>query len=70
MPKTASQNVEEYSTVKVPKGLVEEIDKMMDKHGFRSRSEFVKEAVRSLLREYGAYRLEEEESPLNVSSKT
>jgi len=60
MPKTASQEEQEYSTVKVPKDLVDEIDKMMDKYGFRSRSEFVKEAIRSLLREYGALKPEEE----------
>ena len=52
MPKTASEKEEEYSTVKVPKGLIEEIDKMMDRYGFRSRSEFVKDAVRNLLRQY------------------
>jgi len=54
MPKTASQREEEYSTVKVPKDLIDEIDKMMDKLGYRSRSEFVKDAIRSLLRQYGA----------------
>ena len=56
VPKTASEKEQEYSTVKVPKDLVDEIDRMMDKHGFRSRSEFVKEAIRNLLLEYGAYK--------------
>lgn len=53
MPRTASQREEEYSTVKVPRDLIDEIDKMMDKLGYRSRSEFVKDAIRSLLRQYG-----------------
>jgi len=53
MPKTASTEEQEYSTVKVPKDLISEIDKMMDRLGYRSRSEFVKDAIRSLLRQYG-----------------
>ena len=60
MPKTASEREQLYTTVKIPRDLVEEIDRMMDKHGYRSRSEFVKDAIRSLLREYGAHILQEE----------
>jgi len=60
MPKTASQKTQQYSTVKVPMDLVKEVDRMMDKHGYRSRSEFIKDAIRSLLREYGVYATSEE----------
>jgi metal-responsive CopG/Arc/MetJ family transcriptional regulator len=41
-----------YSVIKIPDELAEEIDKIVGKHGYRSRTEFVKDAVRTLLREY------------------
>jgi len=41
-----------YSVVKIPDELAEEIDKVVGKHGYRSRTEFVKDAIRALLREY------------------
>lgn len=41
-----------YSVIKIPDELAEEIDKIVGKHGYRSRTEFVKDAVRALLREY------------------
>ena len=50
-----SEKAKLYTTVKIPKELIAEVDSMMNKHGFRSRSEFVKEAVRTLLREYATY---------------
>jgi len=49
--------------VKLPKSLLDEVDKELGKHGYRSRSEFLKDAVRSLLRQYGAYQPEEEIEP-------
>ena len=36
----------EYVTIKLPRILVDEIDKILDKKGFKSRAEFIKEAVR------------------------
>lgn len=38
-----------YIPVKIPSELVEELDKHIGTFGFRSRQEFVKEAVRRLL---------------------
>jgi len=43
----------QYVTIKLPIEIVNEIDEMIGKHGFRSRGEFVKEAVRRLLDYYG-----------------
>ena len=41
-----------YSVIKIPDELAGEIDKIVGKHGYRSRTEFVKDAARALLREY------------------
>ena len=41
-----------YSVIKIPDELAGEIDKVVGKHGYWSRTEFVKDAVRTLLREY------------------
>jgi metal-responsive CopG/Arc/MetJ family transcriptional regulator len=41
-----------YSIIKIPDELAEEVDKIVGKHGYRSRTEFVKDATRALLREY------------------
>lgn len=41
-----------HVTVKIPIELIEEIDTIIGKFGFRSRGEFVKEAVRKLLDHY------------------
>jgi hypothetical protein len=43
---------EDYSVIKLPKDLVEEIDRYVGTHGYKSRAEVVKEAVRDLLRHY------------------
>ena len=43
---------EDYATLKIPKELADEIDKIVGLMGFRSRAEFVKEAIRKLLMEY------------------
>ena len=42
----------DHVTVKLPKELVEEMDRLIGKHGFRSRGEITKEAVRDFLRKY------------------
>jgi len=39
----------EYVTIRLPRDLVDEIDQLVGKLGYRSRSEVVKEAVRRLL---------------------
>lgn len=43
---------ERYKIIKLPIELAEEIDLIRERHGYRSRAEFVKEAVRRLLNEY------------------
>lgn len=52
MPKTKAKKKVKYTLLKLPKDLVDEVDKIVGKHGYRSRTEFVKDAIRSLLREY------------------
>jgi len=42
----------DHVTVKIPQELVAEMDKLIGKHGFRSRGEIAKEAIRELLAEY------------------
>jgi metal-responsive CopG/Arc/MetJ family transcriptional regulator len=41
-----------YVTIKLPRNLVDEIDKFVGKHGFVSRTEVVKEALRRLFQQY------------------
>lgn len=41
-----------YTTVKIPNDLAQEVDAMVGTHGFKSRGEFAKEAIRRLLKEY------------------
>ena len=43
---------ERYKIIKLPIELVEEIDLIRERYGYRSRAEFVKEAVRRLLSMY------------------
>ena len=42
----------EYVTIKLPVELVEEMDSLIGKFGFKSRGEIVKEAVRRFLDHY------------------
>jgi metal-responsive CopG/Arc/MetJ family transcriptional regulator len=42
----------EYVTVKIPAELAKEIDQLIGKHGFTSRGEVAKEAIRKLLQTY------------------
>ena len=53
MPKTKAKKKTEYRQVKVPKNLVNEVDDVVGTHGYRSRQEFVADAVRRLLNVYG-----------------
>jgi len=43
---------ESHVTVKIPRELVEEMDKLLGKHGFRSRGEIAKEAIRRFMENY------------------
>lgn len=43
-----------YVTIKLPRNLVDEIDKFVGKYGFISRTEVVKEALRRLFQQYKA----------------
>lgn len=54
MPRTKGKGRAEYTFVKIPKDLVDEVDKSVvtTSYGYRSRSEFIKDAVRRLLSEY------------------
>jgi len=42
----------EYIPVKLPKDLIDDMDKLVGKHGFKSRAEIAKEAIRRLLSEF------------------
>ena len=42
----------DYGTVKIPSDLISEIDKVIGKHGFKTRAEVVKEALRKYLLDY------------------
>ena len=41
-----------YTTVKLPNDIVAEMDKLIGKHGFKSRSEIIKDALIELLNQY------------------
>jgi len=41
-----------YVGVGLPESLIKEIDELVGTHGFQSRAEIVKEAVRNLLERY------------------
>lgn len=43
---------ENHITVKIPRELIREVDKLKGKHGFRSRGEITKEALRQFLTKY------------------
>lgn len=41
-----------HVTVKIPIDLIEEMDNLKGKHGFRTRGEIAKEAIRRIIKEY------------------
>lgn len=49
MPKTLVKGKTGYTPVKIPNGLVEEMDQLLGKHGYCSRIEIAKDAIRRLL---------------------
>ena len=56
-----------YVTIKLPRNIVDEIDKFVGNYGFVSRTEVVKEALRKLFQQYHvvkeAERSEDESKP-------
>lgn len=46
-------NEKEYRIIKLPKDLADIIDEMIGRMGYKTRTEFVKDAVRRLLSAYG-----------------
>jgi len=53
MPMTEETNQDEYTTVRLPKEIMDEIDDIIKRgtRGYKSRAEFVKEAVRKRFEE-------------------
>lgn len=43
---------DEYTPVKLPNDLIAEIDQLVGKHGYKSRTEVVKDALRRLLSDF------------------
>lgn len=41
-----------HRTLKIPIDLIEEMDKLKGKHGFRTRGEIAKEAIRNIIKDY------------------
>jgi len=52
MPKTKAEEPIDYGFVKLPKDLIAEVDAYVGKHGYRSRTEIIKEAIRRLMATY------------------
>jgi Arc/MetJ-type ribon-helix-helix transcriptional regulator len=42
----------EYTTIKIPSEITKCIDKLVGKHGFSSRAEVVKDALRDFFKKY------------------
>ena len=40
---------EEYVAIKLPKDLIQEMDRLVGTHGYRSRAEIAKDAIRRLI---------------------
>ena len=51
MPKKSSKNPYGYTTIKLPKDLTREMDRLIGRLGYRSRSEVAKDGIRRLLTE-------------------
>jgi len=53
LPRKATKSRDEWTYINMPKELAAEVDKLVDarKHGYRSRSDFVSDAVRRRLDE-------------------
>jgi metal-responsive CopG/Arc/MetJ family transcriptional regulator len=49
---TVGRKESDYAVYKIPKDLDEEVTKIVGKHGYRSKTEFAKDAIRRLLLEY------------------
>ncbi len=53
---------DDYMNIPIPKNLVEIIDHNKHRFGYRSRSEFVRDAIRRRLEELGALRNHEDKA--------
>ena len=53
MGKKEKETETDYAVYKIPRELDEEVVKVVGKHGYRSKTEFAKDAIRRLLLEYG-----------------
>lgn len=49
---TKTKQKDHYKTVRLPRDFAVEIDKLIGTHGFTSRAEIVKMALREFLKEY------------------
>ena len=54
-----------YTVVKLPTDLIEEVDKLVGRYGFRSRPEVIKSAIRRFLFNLPEYQTPELEVPAN-----
>jgi len=52
MVKHMGKKESDYAFYQIPKELDEEVTKLVGKHGYRSKTEFAKDAIRRLLLEY------------------
>jgi len=58
----------EYVGINIPKDLIDEVDKLLGKFGYRSRPEIVKDAIRRLLAQYNIPSKEEESEENSVQN--
>jgi Arc/MetJ-type ribon-helix-helix transcriptional regulator len=49
---TKTKQRDDHNTVRLPEELTDEMDKLIGTHGFRSRAEIAKEAIRAFLEKY------------------
>lgn len=64
MSSTNESNSDDYTTVRLPKELISEIDEIIASgfRGYKSRSEFIKEAIRRRLDEVQTFKQSRESS--------
>ena len=49
---TKKQQRDDHNTIRLPEDLTDEMDKLIGRHGFRSRAEVAKDAIRNFLEKY------------------
>jgi Arc/MetJ-type ribon-helix-helix transcriptional regulator len=50
-------SLSEYTTIKLPNNVVASVDKLVGKHGFDSRADVVKDALRDFFEKYPETRI-------------